>query len=67
MPIYEYRCASCGHITKQLRGAERRNKPAACEQCGHPARVILSASNFDMRPDKGKKLRRKLDAKQPKE
>ena len=37
----------------------------SCENCGHPAKFKdVNEIHFDMRPDKGKKMRRKLNAKQ---
>jgi putative FmdB family regulatory protein len=35
MPIYEYRCKDCGHVTAFLErpGAKKRH---ACEKCGSP-------------------------------
>lgn len=64
MPIYEYKCTSCDHITEQLRNPDRRSKPAACEECGHPAKVQISKCDFDMNPDKAKKLRQRQASKQ---
>jgi len=36
MPIYEYRCGKCGHVTKFLEKSGRR-KAHVCEQCGSKA------------------------------
>jgi len=33
MPIFEYRCRECGHITAFLEKADGRH-PHACEDCG---------------------------------
>ena len=35
MPIYEYRCKNCGHVTAFLEklGAKKRHP---CEKCGSP-------------------------------
>ena len=33
MPIFEYRCGECGHVTAFLEKAGRRG-PHACEECG---------------------------------
>lgn len=43
MPLYDYRCADCGHVFEAKHGF---NEPApACPACGHEAahRVILTA------------------------
>jgi putative FmdB family regulatory protein len=36
MPIYEYRCRECGHVTSFLEKAGAR-KSHACEKCGSGA------------------------------
>ena len=35
MPIFEYKCADCGHVTAFLEAAEAK-KRHACEKCGSP-------------------------------
>lgn len=35
MPIYEYRCEACGHVTEALVRSSRARKPK-CGQCGSP-------------------------------
>jgi len=44
MPIYEYRCKDCGHVTAFLEklGAKKRH---ACEKCGSP-RTTKMLSTF---------------------
>jgi len=37
MPLYEYRCTSCGRITEVLKPAEQRDEPVACRWCGQQA------------------------------
>jgi putative FmdB family regulatory protein len=34
MPVYEYRCAACGHLTEQLRPMKDVDQPIKCELCG---------------------------------
>lgn len=34
MPIYEYRCEKCGHVTEALRSMAAADKPQACDGCG---------------------------------
>ncbi len=33
MPIFEYRCTDCGHVTEYLEAADAKGKHA-CESCG---------------------------------
>jgi putative FmdB family regulatory protein len=33
MPIFEYRCSKCGHVTAFLEKADSSN-PHVCEKCG---------------------------------
>ena len=42
MPLYEYRCDSCGDFTRHLPLAEYRSEQC-CPQCGVVARKVLSA------------------------
>jgi len=44
MPIYEYRCASCGQVTEILIRNAREAERVRCEQCGDSRlkRVYLS-------------------------
>jgi putative FmdB family regulatory protein len=34
MPIYEYQCESCNHVTEALRRMQEADQPIACEACG---------------------------------
>lgn len=34
MPIYEYRCHTCGEVTELLTGAGTANEPPRCRHCG---------------------------------
>ncbi|MCS7285696.1 MAG: zinc ribbon domain-containing protein [Anaerolineae bacterium] len=34
MPIYEYRCSSCGKTFELLRPINKASEPAACPYCG---------------------------------
>jgi putative FmdB family regulatory protein len=34
MPIYEYQCYQCGHVTEALRRMSEATEPLACESCG---------------------------------
>lgn len=33
MPIYEYECEDCGHVTEALRRMGEADQPVACESC----------------------------------
>jgi putative FmdB family regulatory protein len=55
MPIYEYRCHDCGHLTEQLRSMSAADEPVVCEECESKdtARVqsVFSASAGSTVPD----------------
>ena len=42
MPLYEYECTDCGHLTELL---QRHGDPPlkTCKQCGGPVRKLFSA------------------------
>ncbi|MCC7146761.1 MAG: zinc ribbon domain-containing protein [Phycisphaeraceae bacterium] len=42
MPIYEYRCRDCHHLTEALRSMSQADDPIACGHCGkkHTQRVL---------------------------
>lgn len=33
MPIYEYRCHDCGHLTEELRSMASADEPVICDSC----------------------------------
>lgn len=35
MPVYEYACEKCNHVTEALRRMSDADAPIACEKCGH--------------------------------
>jgi putative FmdB family regulatory protein len=41
MPIFEYQCEECGHVTTFLESASKRGDPHACEECGSSDTVKL--------------------------
>lgn len=42
MPLYEYQCEKCGHISEFIEKAGS-NKQHRCQRCGHsPIRKIIS-------------------------
>jgi len=48
MPIYEYKCDICGHITQAW---QKFSDPplSSCEACGGPVRKIISANTFHLK------------------
>ena len=48
MPIYEYLCKSCGHITEIL---QKISDPplSACESCEGPVHKLISNNNFHLK------------------
>lgn len=34
MPVYEYTCAQCRHVTEAIRRMADADKPQPCEECG---------------------------------
>lgn len=45
IPLYEYECGVCSHITSDLREIKDRNNIAICKKCGCVARHIVSHFN----------------------
>ena len=46
MPIFEYRCSSCGHKFEDIRPQDEADQAGDCPQCGKPKleRVMLQFS-----------------------
>lgn len=44
MPIYEYRCETCGHQFEKLTTLSA--PPPECPECGADTRKLLSATSF---------------------
>jgi putative FmdB family regulatory protein len=48
MPIYEYKCSKCGHITEAWQGFS--DPPlSTCEACGGPVKKIISQNTFHLK------------------
>lgn len=47
MPLYEYRCDSCGEF-EAWRSLSEYNAPMNCSKCDRPAQKILSAPNINL-------------------
>ena len=45
MPIYEYECDKCGHVTEALRPMSQADNPLVCEGCGH-SKTVRKQSEF---------------------
>ncbi|MBN8706727.1 MAG: zinc ribbon domain-containing protein [Bacteroidetes bacterium] len=45
MPLYDYRCKSCGHIFEVL---QKMNEPSvlSCLECGHESERLISGGGF---------------------
>jgi len=41
MPVYEYKCESCGNVHQKIRHAEVRKNDSKC-QCGGMAKFVMS-------------------------
>jgi len=61
MPLYEYKCRTCGSVFEERRPMSEANSPATCEE-GHPdavrmlsvfASVGVSASSLPSAPQAG--------------
>jgi len=48
MPIYEYKCQSCGLKMERLMDHSERTMAITCEDCGHTARMVPSQTSFSM-------------------
>lgn len=34
MPVYEYECSECEHVTEAIRRMDQADTPIVCEKCG---------------------------------
>jgi putative FmdB family regulatory protein len=46
MPIYEYKCRQCGHISEFIKKMNTNDKFEVCPACGGKAVRIVSQSSF---------------------
>lgn len=50
MPVYEYQCADCEHISQYTRKVDERDDEAICEKCTSVNTVRkLSVSSFSLK------------------
>lgn len=51
MPVYEYECQKCGHVTEALRKMSDADAAIACEKCGnaqtHRSHSVFAAGASD--------------------
>ena len=51
MPIYDYRCSSCGEVSSKQRKISERKEVQVCDVCGQlSAEFIVSAPRFMFDP-----------------
>lgn len=50
MPVYEYRCPSCGKVFEITRRVDDIPKESPCPDCGTPSPKIFSSFNFQFSP-----------------
>lgn len=60
MPVYEYRCSSCGAVSSVVRPVAEHDAPLGCDACGAETSRIISRSSVHL--SKASKLDR-LDPK----
>jgi len=49
MPIYEYRCTHCGHITEMICDIKKKPKWVECEECKERAIAVISNTSFRLK------------------
>ncbi len=50
MPVYEFRCGQCDHVFELRRHMVERDEPAECPKCQCPAKRLMSAASFRLKP-----------------
>ena len=48
MPIYEYKCESCGNSFEVMESFDSNNCKV-CEKCGNNAHRVMSSSSFQLK------------------
>jgi putative FmdB family regulatory protein len=49
VPIYEYRCPSCGHEKAEMRRVNERLERLECPECGSNMLLEISQTSFSLR------------------
>jgi putative FmdB family regulatory protein len=50
MPVYEYKCTSCGEVTDELRSMFVRDQDGTCPSCGGTTQYRISAPRSMLDP-----------------
>lgn len=52
MPIYEYRCRSCGEVSEIFQGVGAKDDPLQCKYCAsQDLEKLLSPASFSIKSD----------------
>jgi putative FmdB family regulatory protein len=49
MPIYEYKCSSCGKVTERMESINSTEKVKECPECHGKSERIMSVSGFQLK------------------
>ncbi|WP_022850781.1 FmdB family zinc ribbon protein [Limisalsivibrio acetivorans] len=49
MPIYEYKCSSCGEVTEMMEKITSDQNQKECPKCGGEASRIMSVTSFQLK------------------
>jgi len=50
MPVYEYLCSVCKHISERERKMSERKKVTVCDSCGsRKTELVISHSTFELK------------------
>lgn len=50
MPLYEYECEKCGHVTEAHRAMRERRKLLRCEVCGGKTEKLITSTHLTRIP-----------------
>lgn len=51
MPIHEYKCSDCGHVSELIVGIGRNSDDLTCSNCGSSKlEQLMSAASFSVSP-----------------
>lgn len=42
MPLYDFKCRTCGHKQEEFRAIEEREEPSNCNKCGEETTPVVS-------------------------
>lgn len=49
MPIYEYKCRTCGQVTEEMLSSTAAESLIKCPVCGNEAEKIISNTSFHLK------------------